>query len=143
MPLRSRVDHSANRANLNTLKSLSLSVLHLQHLEFLPSCPSKCGSECEWLRCFRNPYSPRSRKGSQMATGDELITGVINPAELYTLQAFTQRLGIRASTLRSARRAGLRVYYVHKHGYVYGRDWIEYVLKSKVRHDNSSSPDSV
>jgi hypothetical protein len=78
-----------------------------------------------------------------MATGDEQITGVIKPDELYTLQAFTRRLGIQAATLRSARRAGLRVFYVHKHGYVYGRDWIEYVLKSKPRHDNPSSPDSV
>ena len=78
-----------------------------------------------------------------MATGDEQITGVIKPDELYTLQAFTRRLGIQAATLRSARRAGLRVFYVHKHGYVYGRDWIEYVLKSKPRHDSPSSPDSV
>lgn len=64
-----------------------------------------------------------------MPTDDE-ATGVINPDELYTLKAFTRRLGIRAATLRSARRAGLRVLYVHKHAYVYGRDWIEYVLKS-------------
>ena len=78
-----------------------------------------------------------------MATGDEQITGVINQDEIYTLKEFTQRLGIRAATLRSARRAGLRVFYVHKHGYVYGRDWIEYVLKSKPRHDSPSPPDSV
>lgn len=78
-----------------------------------------------------------------MSTTSDTTLGVINPDELYTLQAFTQRLGIRAATLRSARRAGLRVFYVHKHGYVYGRDWIEYVLKSKPRHDSPSSPDSV
>ena len=53
--------------------------------------------------------------------------GVIHPDQLYTLTAFTRQLGIRAATLRSARRAGLKVYYVHKHGYVYGRDWIDYV----------------
>lgn len=56
--------------------------------------------------------------------------GVINPEELYTLKAFTRRLGIGAATLRSARRAGLRVLYVHKHAYVYGRDWVDYVLRS-------------
>jgi len=65
-----------------------------------------------------------------MATGENILMGVIVPDELYTLRAFTQRLGIRASTLRSARRAGLRVYYVHKHAYIYGRDWIDYVLNS-------------
>ena len=61
-----------------------------------------------------------------MPTQDDTI-GVINPDELYTLNAFTRRLGITAATLRSARRAGLKVYYVHKHGYIHGRDWIDYV----------------
>lgn len=65
-----------------------------------------------------------------MALPEENV-GIINPDELYTLSAFKRRLGIQEATLRSARRAGLRVYYVHKHGYVYGRDWIEYVLKSR------------
>jgi hypothetical protein len=61
--------------------------------------------------------------------------GIINPDELYTLQAFMRRLGIRPATLRSARRLGLRVLYVHKHAYVYGRDWIEYVLRSQPTSD--------
>ncbi len=75
-----------------------------------------------------------------MATSDESTTGVINPNELYTLKAFTQRLGIRAATVRSARRAGLRVYYVHKHAYIHGRDWIDYVLNSqRLRNDESVS----
>ena len=72
-----------------------------------------------------------------MSMQDEAI-GVINPEEMYTLKAFTRRLGIRASTLRSARRAGLRVYYVHKHAYIYGRDWIEYVQASVNRRDTKS-----
>lgn len=50
-----------------------------------------------------------------MANAEELAAGVINPDELYTLKAFTRRLGVRASTLRAARRNGLQVYYVHKH----------------------------
>ena len=70
-----------------------------------------------------------------MATREEDMVGIIRLDELYTFKAFMQRLGIRESTLRSARRAGLRVYYVHKHGYVYDRDWIEYVLKSQDRRD--------
>jgi hypothetical protein len=78
-----------------------------------------------------------------MATGDDLTTGVINPDELYTLKAFTRRLGIREATLRSARRAGLRVYYVHKHAYVYGRDWIDYVLNSQDRRNSDSAAETV
>jgi hypothetical protein len=68
-----------------------------------------------------------------MLTSVDGLMGVIDPNQLYTLKAFTQRLGIRPSTLRSARRAGLRVYYVHKHAYIYGRDWIDYVLSSNPR----------
>lgn len=73
-----------------------------------------------------------------MATGDDLSTGVINPDELYTLSAFTRRLGVRASTVRAARRGGLQVYYVHKHAYIYGRDWIDYVLRSAERRSGES-----
>lgn len=64
-----------------------------------------------------------------MAATDDAL-GVINPDELYTLKAFTRRLGITAATLRSARRAGLRVYYAHKQGWVHGRDWVDYVLRT-------------
>lgn len=78
-----------------------------------------------------------------MATGDDLSTGVINPDELYTLKAFTRRLGVQASTLRAARRAGLRVYYVHKHAYVYGRDWIDYVLTSQDRRNSGSKTETI
>ena len=78
-----------------------------------------------------------------MPTPEPSPTGVITPEELYTLKAFTQRLGIQASTVTSARRAGLQVYYVHKRAYIHGRDWIEYVRNSKVRSTNPSSPDVV
>ena len=73
-----------------------------------------------------------------MATGDDFSSGVINPDELYTIETFTRRLGIREATLRSARRAGLRVCYVHKHAYIYGRDWIDYVLNSQERRNTDS-----
>lgn len=68
--------------------------------------------------------------------------GIINPGELYTLKAFTRRLGVSASTVRAARRAGLQVYYVHKHAYVYGRDWINYVLSSPERRNGHSVSDA-
>ncbi|GIW83102.1 MAG: hypothetical protein KatS3mg105_4909 [Gemmatales bacterium] len=73
-----------------------------------------------------------------MAIHDDPKAGVINPDELYTLQAFTRRLGIKAATVRAARRAGLRVYYAHRHGYIHGRDWIEYVLASGDRRNGDS-----
>jgi len=75
-----------------------------------------------------------------MATLEE-TAGVINPEELYTLGEFKRRLGVRDATLRTARRAGLRVYYVHKHAYIHGRDWIDYVLKSKHRRNGESVRD--
>jgi hypothetical protein len=70
------------------------------------------------------------------------VPGVINPGELYTLKAFTRRLGISAATVRAARRAGLRVYYVHKLAYVHGRDWIDYVLASPERRSGDSNSDA-
>lgn len=77
-----------------------------------------------------------------MGPSNEANQGVINPHELYTLSAFTRRLGIRQATVRAARRAGLRVYYVHKLAYIHGSDWIEYVLTHKDRQagHSSSSP---
>jgi len=56
--------------------------------------------------------------------------GEIHPRNLYTLKAVKQRLGITDATLRAARRAGLHVNYVHKQGYILGRDWIEYVTNA-------------
>lgn len=78
---------------------------------------------------------PRRRKTHSMMTNGSVTTGVINPDELYTIATFKHRLGIQGATLRAARRAGLKVYYVHKHAYVYGRDWIEYVLNSQSSRD--------
>lgn len=52
-----------------------------------------------------------------MATAGDVV-GVINPEELYTLDALKRRLGIRDATLRAARRSGLHVYYKHGRGFV-------------------------
>lgn len=78
-----------------------------------------------------------------MTIGDDFSSGVINPVELYTLKAFMRTLGIREATLRSARRAGLRVNYVHKHGYIYGRDWIDYVLNSQGRRNGEPVSEAI
>lgn len=78
-----------------------------------------------------------------MATVNDSTIGVINPDDLYTLRAFKTRLGVSDATLRSARRAGLRVLYLHKQGYVHGRDWIDYVLNSQDRMNGDSVTDAV
>lgn len=70
-------------------------------------------------------------------------TGVINPDELYTLRAFKQRLGVSDATLRAARRAGLRVTYLHKQGFVYGQDWIDYVLNPDRSRSSGPTSDTV
>lgn len=53
--------------------------------------------------------------------------GTVQPDILFTLEAFKSRLKISNATLRSARRAGLRVHYRHGRGFILGRDWIDYV----------------
>jgi hypothetical protein len=78
-----------------------------------------------------------NRENSRTSSGPSSldIRGVIRPDELYTLNELKHRLGITNSTLRAARRSGLRVYYKHRHAYVYGRDWIEYVILSQDQRD--------
>jgi hypothetical protein len=58
------------------------------------------------------------------------------PKNSYTLTEFKYRLGISTSTLRAARRSGLPVHYRHKHAYVHGRDWIDYVIHSQDKTSN-------
>lgn len=62
-----------------------------------------------------------------MAIGQTTSFGVVHPSELYTLEAIKVRLGIGDSILRAARRAGLRVHYLHGRGFVYGEDLIGYI----------------
>lgn len=78
-----------------------------------------------------------NRDNSRTSSGPSSldIRGVIRPDELYTLNELKHRLGITNSTLRAARRSGLRVFFKHRHAYVYGRDWIEYVILSQDQRD--------
>ena len=57
--------------------------------------------------------------------------GEIHPEILYTLTAFKKQLGFTEHTVRAARRAGLKVKYLHKQGHILGRDWIDYVTNAK------------
>lgn len=56
--------------------------------------------------------------------------GVIYPHALYTLDALKRTLGLKDAALRTARRAGLPVYYCHGRAFVIGEDWIGYVKSS-------------
>jgi hypothetical protein len=70
--------------------------------------------------------------------GSEISRGCIRRDEIYTLSEFKLRLGVTDATLRAARSAGLPVYYVHKHAYINGSDWIDYV-RSQGRSAQSRS----
>lgn len=54
-------------------------------------------------------------------------TGEIRADAAYTLDAFTRATGLRRHAMRAARRAGLRVRYVQKRGFVLGRDFLAYL----------------
>jgi len=53
--------------------------------------------------------------------------GPIDPNLLYPLETFKATLGIKAATLRTARRNGLIVRYVGRVGFILGKDFIDYV----------------
>ncbi len=61
--------------------------------------------------------------------------GVIRADEAYTLEEFKRRVGKKDAGLRSARRAGLRVFQEGKQRYVLGRDWIVHLLKTAGHRD--------
>lgn len=73
-------------------------------------------------------------------TNDDPRFGVIDPASLYTITAFKRLLGIRDSTLRAARRAGLQVHYKHKQAYILGAEWISYVISSDASSVDRPTP---
>jgi hypothetical protein len=56
-------------------------------------------------------------------------SGEIQRDGLYSLAEFTKRTGLKDWALRAARRAGLRVLYLHGRGFVRGADWFEYVAQ--------------
>lgn len=64
--------------------------------------------------------------------------GVIHPDELYTLPEICKRLSVGASTLRSARRQGLKVHYIHRLAFIRGKDFIDYVQEASERKTEAS-----
>lgn len=51
----------------------------------------------------------------------------IEPQNAYPLRDFQRRTGFGDSAMRAARKAGLRVIYLHKRPFVLGHDFIEYL----------------
>ncbi len=83
-----------------------------------------------------------------MAEPEHMVTGVIRQDEIYTLPAFKKQLDVSDATLRAARRAGMRVRYRHGRAFIYGKDWIDYLLsfdderQSESSHGTSSTEQS-
>ena len=69
--------------------------------------------------------------------------GVIEPQQLYTYDAITNRLGITRKTIRAAIRKGLKVSRVHKRAYILGQDWIDYVISNGSDAASTSAGGSV
>lgn len=84
---------------------------------------------------LKQAKNPQGNPSNSASGSPAFSVGVIRADELYTLTEFKRRLEFTNATLRSARRAGLRVYYVHKRGFVLGRNWIDYVLNSVGHQD--------
>lgn len=73
-----------------------------------------------------------------IATPEADGVGVIDPlfgTKGRSADPIVSAVGITDATLRAARRAGLRVIYRHKQGYIHGRDWIDYILNSPARQE--------
>lgn len=73
-------------------------------------------------------------RASPIESPSDDYPGVISAGELYTLPELKRRLRLNESALRTARRRGLPVYRVNGRGFVFGRDWIDYV-KTNGRED--------
>lgn len=53
--------------------------------------------------------------------------GPIEPQVLYPLEDFEARSGMGKTALRQARRTGLKVRYVGNRGFIFGRDFLNWV----------------
>ncbi len=77
---------------------------------------------------FGNPRPSASAK-SDSETG----TGSVRLDAIYTVEEFKRRLRWSDSTLRAARRRGLRVLRTGKRAFVAGNDFHDFLLKESCR----------
>lgn len=54
-------------------------------------------------------------------------SGIVEVDAVYQKAEFLSRVGLGEAAFRSARRAGLKVAYVHGKAYIRGRDWLDYL----------------
>jgi hypothetical protein len=66
----------------------------------------------------------------------------IQRGQLYALQNFQAATGLGRTSLREARRRGLRVQYVHGRAFVLGDDWLDYVSHHGRQSDADTPDDS-
>lgn len=89
---------------------------------------------------------PRRHQGNfqeSLSSNGATRNGVIRPDELYDIETLMKRVRLGPSAIREARRAGLKVHYVHRRAYVLGGDWIEYVLSSPQKPGSTMPPGDV
>lgn len=53
--------------------------------------------------------------------------GIIDPKKFYRFPEFSETSGVGKAGLRTARREGLKVKYIGRHGWILGQWWIDYV----------------
>jgi hypothetical protein len=56
--------------------------------------------------------------------------GLVEPGCVYTLDEIKSRMKLGTAALRAARRAGLKVRYIGRRGYVMGSDIIRFIEQS-------------
>ena len=70
----------------------------------------------------------------------KLHRGPIDPATCYPLADFQRRTGFGDAAMRAARKAGLRVIYVHKRPFILGADFILYLQEAGEVPEVTNSP---
>jgi len=57
----------------------------------------------------------------------DVDSGEITRESCYTLSEFQKRTGMKRDAMRTARRNGLRVSYLHGRAFVLGKHWLDYL----------------
>ena len=91
------------------------------------------------------PGSRREARASEKVA--TRVPGVIRPDELYTIEEFVARTGLGETWRRRARRTGLQILYLNGRGFIWGGDFIDFVLRMatkefRPKEKGSSATDS-
>lgn len=80
---------------------------------------------------MEKPHPSVASPTSSSRTVSVPVSGMIRSDELYTIEEFKRRLGLKDAAIRSARSKKFRVIHEHGRAFVLGQDWIDYLLASK------------